>query len=169
MQGIEILYWALSILFCLAMVFSILVWCRGWRKEEREEAQGQLKDLSVEVGRLSLVVESLQHATASLQVADEQLNEGFKSLDESLSRVKELTPAPLEAAPTPKSVEPSRPLEPAEDGKTTDADPYAKARKLLSDGKSTHDVARELNIGTAEVRMIARMMNLTDEGTPRQT
>ncbi len=168
MQGIEILYWAISILFCLAMVFSILVWCRGWRKEEREEAQKQLKGLSVEVDRLSLVVESLQHATASLQTADEQLNEGFKSLDERLDRIKELTPAPLEALATPSSTESSKP-EAADEREEIDDDPYARARKLLSEGKSTRDVARELSIGTAEVRMVARVMNLPEEGTARQS
>ena len=53
MQGLDILYWGLSILFCLAMGFAILLWCRSWRKEEREESAKQIGRLTREVARLS--------------------------------------------------------------------------------------------------------------------
>ena len=165
MHGIEFLYWALSILFCLAMVFAILLWCRSWRREERGETERQILTLSREVSRLIGTVDMLEHTSASLQTADEQLAQDVESLRKSIHQIR-ASVSPVKAAPQPGETQTVRPVAPpapqaAPDltAEETETDRYAQARALLAEGRSAQDVARTLDIGTAEVRMIARMVN----------
>ena len=72
-EGLHILYWALSILFCLAFAFAILLWCRSWRREEREETGRRIQRLSDEVGRIAAAVDALENTAASLEMADGKL------------------------------------------------------------------------------------------------
>lgn len=158
MQGIQIVYWALSILFCMAMGFAILLWCRGWRREERAETTRQIVALSSEIGRLTQAVDALEHTSSSLQTADELLAQHMENLRGTIRKMQTASVSPAKR-PEPKP--PNIPVPPpAEPPVETDeeADRYAQARALLEKGRPPVDVARMLDIGTAEVRMIARMM-----------
>lgn len=171
MQGIEVLYWALSIVFCLALFFAILFWCRSWRHEERETNLRQLQQLAREVRRLSEAIEGLENTAASLQTADEQLSlqvENIRNLGRDLKR--QLTPPaapPIVSAPTVSVSEPMAPVPPSADEivslQEASEDRYAQARDLLLAGEAQTDVARQLDLGTAEVRMIARLLDKTDD------
>ncbi len=170
MQGIEVLYWALSVLFCLALVFAILFWCRSWRNEERETNLRHLQLLAREVKRLAEAVEGLEHTAASLQMADEQLSqqiENIRNLGRDLKR--QLTPSVI---PAPKTVASESkpapmPLAPKEavTFQESSEDRYAQARDLLLAGQPQTDVARQLDLGTAEVRMIARLLEKTGDAS----
>jgi len=103
MQGLEILYWGLSILFCLAMGFAILLWCRSWRKEEREESARQIGALTREVARLSSTIDLLENTSASLQTVDEQFSRDIENLRNCIVRVRQTVPqenrAPISPLP----------------------------------------------------------------------
>ena len=159
MQGIEVLYWGLSVLFCLAMVFAILLWCRSWRKEERETTARQLQILAREVGRLSEALEMLDHISASLQTADEQLTKQVEDLQVAIRRLQS-----PQAKPVLVSKPASAPLDPPSESNVEDR--YAEARSLLQAGNSPVEVARKLDLGTAEVHMIARMLEEKKEDSP---
>lgn len=166
MQGIEVLYWALSILFCLALAFAILLWCRTWRREERGETAQQIRALTGAVGRLTASVEVLEHASASLQMADEQMARQLEDLRgivrvlqaASLPPSGRTPPDPAESRPPASS--PSRTDSASETPAPEPEDRYAQARALLLDGRSPLEVARTLDLGTAEVQMIARIIDL---------
>ena len=165
MQGIEVLYWALSVLFCMVMGFAILLWCRSWRREERREAARQVQALSREVNRLSEAVGMLEHASASLQTADEGLARHLEDLKASVNRIRAALAPPAKLrpiAPENARVPESAPvLEPPPRGaEDAGGERYAQARVLLQQGRWPVDVARMLDIGTAEVRMIARMLDM---------
>ncbi len=167
MQGIVILYWALSILFCLAMVFAILLWCRSWRRDERAEIARQIQALSKEIDRLTGAVDMLEHTSASLQTADEQLARDIETLRKNIQRVRvpspSVKPGPRETQP-PQPAIPSPPQDtPGSTQEGSEADRYTKARALLQKGRSPLDVARDLDLGTAEIRMIARMVDMENE------
>jgi len=168
MQGIEVLYWALSVLFCLALVFAILFWCRSWRSEERESNLRHLQLLAREARRLSEAVEGLENTAASLQTADEQLSlqvENIRNMGRDLKR--QLTP-PVVSVPKVSISESTAPVSVTvsdEDVSFQEAseDRYAQARDLLLSGIAQTDVARQLDLGTAEVRMIARLLEKTGD------
>ena len=163
MQGIEVLYWALSVLFCLAMVFAILLWCRSWRKEERETTASQLQILAREVGQLSEALEMLDHITASLQTADEQITKQVEDLEVAIRRLQSPATKPAsESVPVSKPA--SAPLDPPSESNVEDR--YAEARGLLQTGHSPVEVARKLDLGTAEVHMIARMLEEKKADSP---
>jgi hypothetical protein len=173
-QSLEILYWALSILFCMAMGFAILLWCKSWRKEEREEADRRAATLSEEIEKLASAVDMLEHTAASLRTADEQLAQGIKDLKGTVTRnqrtAASATPAVLpvpdqEPLPEPSGVEMPAPASRAEEP-ATDRDRYGEARDLLRQGLSPTEVARRLDIGAAEAKMLARVIQ--DEGRSGQ-
>lgn len=175
MQSIEILYWGLSILFCLAMCFAILLWCRSWRREEQEETARQVRALAEEVARLNAAVDLLAHTAAALQTADEQLSGHVETLQKNLRQlrpgagqakravpVRPVEPGPRKAAGPPAEERPSVSSEPVPG---SEQDLYARARVLLGQGHSPMEVARILDIGAAEVKMLARVMGL--DGAPK--
>ncbi len=168
MQGIEILFWGLSVLFILALGFAILLWCRSWRREEREQTERQVRALSEQLERLTSAVEFLEHTSASLQTADEQLSRGIEDLQKNIAQLRTTVPAHKPAPsrlvePVTKQSEPTRqqmePEEIPEPQEAAEADRFVQARALLQKGRSAAEVARALDIGAAEVRMIARMMD----------
>jgi hypothetical protein len=162
-QGIEIFYWALSILFCLAFGFAILMWARGWRREEREESTRRMSELAAQVTKLSSAVEQLEHTAASLQTADELLAQGIKDLRAVPRQTKPAPPkAEPVAPPTPVQVKPA-PAPPvasptATADESADDDRFAAARKMLLEGRSPTEVAQKLDIGAAEAKMLARVV-----------
>lgn len=153
MHGIEVLYWALSVLFCLFLVFAILLWCRSWRKEEREATDRRLQILSREIGRLSEAIELLDHTAASFQTADEQLSKQVEDIQKALR----LTARPPVLPEIPRDSK-SPPPDPSSEPLPEVEDRYREARALLQEGQSPLEVARKLDLGTAEVRMIARVL-----------
>ena len=166
MQGIEVLYWAISIVFCLALVFAILLWCRSWRKEEHEANTRQVQLLAREVRRLREALEVLDHTAASIQTADEQLSGHVESLRDTARDIKRRVVAPVEPAPPSKPKEIIPPVEsavPEQVAINEEDDRYGQARALLQSGTDPVEVARELDLGTAEVQMIARMLNDSDD------
>ena len=165
-QSLEILYWAFSILFCMAMGFAILLWCKSWRKEEREEADRRASTLSAEIEKLASAVDLLEHTAASLRTADEQLAQGIKDLKETVARSQRTgvaaTPAVLpvpdqEPLTGSTGVERPAPAAPAEEP-AADHDRYGEARDLLRQGLPPTEVARRLDIGAAEAKMLARVI-----------
>ena len=71
MQGIEVLYWAISVVFCLAMVFAILLWCRSWRKEEHEANTRQISgDWKFDNGKMILTLPSSFPIAGDIGVTD---------------------------------------------------------------------------------------------------
>lgn len=172
MQGIDVLYWALSIVFCLALLFAILLWCRGWRREEQEASTRQMQLLAREVKRLAESVEALDQTAASLQTADEQLTRHVESLRDAVRDLRRrqnalperpmpgrvAAPAPaLQKAPVSKTTQDG-----PEAGEADDEDRYDQARALLKSGRDPVEVARQLDLGTAEVKMIARLLQTPD-------
>lgn len=175
MQSIDVLYWALSIVFCLALVFAILLWCRGWRREEQEASTRQIQLLAREVKRLAEAIETLTHTASSLQTADEQLTRHLESLREAVRDLKRRQSVPVQhPMPEPPServsqrtitpVGASAITQPAPEKAETadDEDRYDQARALLRAGRDPVDVARQLDLGTAEVNMIARLLQTPD-------
>ena len=168
-QGIGVLYWALSVVFCLALVFAILFWCRNWRNEERENNLRHLQLLAREVRRLSEAIDRLDETAAALQTADEQFSqqvEHIGNLGRDLKR--QLTPlaAPAARSSRAESTKPKldvTPPEPVVFLEESSEDRYAQARDLLLAGQDETDVARRLDMGTAEVRMIARLLEKTGD------
>jgi len=166
MQGIEVLYWAISIVFCLALVFAILLWCRSWRKEEHEAHTRQVQLLAREVRHLGEAIELLDHTAASMQTADEQLSGHVETLQETTRDLKRRATDSDIFPAQQKNVEVSLPVgEPSADAADVESEDgrFVQARVLLQAGKDPVAVARELDLGTAEVRMIARMINDADE------
>ena len=163
MAGIELLAISLSVLFGLGIIFSILLWCRSWRKEERELADQQIKTLREAIRKLTDAIEMIDHTTASLQTADGQLTHQLEDLRSSVTRLQNVK---LQADTKPTTVTPT--YEPAAvESPVTSANSNAEVVQsgssydevvgLLKNGKSTLEIARKLDIGVAEVRMIARM------------
>jgi len=168
MEGIEVLYWALSVLFCLALVFAILLWCRSWRKDERETHLRHLQLLAREVKRLAEAVEGLEHTAASLQTADEQFSqqvENIRNMGRDLKRqlTPSVVPAPKTVVAEPKPAPVSSAPKEVVTFQEASEDRYAQARDLLLAGQTQTDVARQLDLGTAEVRMIARLLEKTGD------
>lgn len=172
MEGIEVLFWGLSVLFCLVMVFAILVWCRGWRRQEREETERQIQAFASEVARLTSAIEALDHTAASLQTADEQLAGGINELRTTVSRVRTLASASASSEAGPAVAKRPPPPAPSDEAARTVRDEpmkdgddpveggprFEEARALLLSGQSPLEVAKALDIGAAEVRMMARMI-----------
>lgn len=166
MEGLELLAISLSVLFGFGMIFSILLWCRSWRKEDREQTEQQINALRTSIRKLTEAVDLLDHTAASLQTADGLLTRQLEDLRSSVTRLQNIRPQ-TEAPPAPatqetaKSAEPrvEPNLAPAEDTETTtdQSGAYKAVDDLLKQGKSTVEIARTLDIGVAEVRMIARM------------
>ena len=165
MEGLELLAISLSVLFGFGMFFAILLWCRSWRKEDHEQTDQQIKALRATIRKLTEAVELLDHTAASLQTADGLLTQQLEDLRSSVTRLQNIRPATM---PTP---DPSPPIEqdnaveaenPPEAEEQTSSESetsgsYDAVGELLQKGKSTVEIARELDIGVAEVRMIARM------------
>lgn len=158
MEGLELLAIALSALFGVGMIFSILLWCRSWRREEREQAYAQVQTLRSSIRKLTEAVEMLDHTAASLQSADGLLTQQLEDLRRSITQIQSIrtTPTPQEPV-APESVGESSKNEPVIDETQDRPGAYDAVSDLLEQGKSTVEIARELDIGVAEVRMIARI------------
>jgi hypothetical protein len=160
-HGIDIFYWGLSLLFCLAFGFAILLWARGWRREERAETARRMSELATEVAKLAAAVEQLEHTAASLRTADELLAQGIKDLQSTAAGA---APAPAvgrtvdPAPPSPPTPSPTQPIAEKEAGPLPEEDRFAEARRLLMEGLSPTEVAQKLDIGAAEAKMLARVV-----------
>ncbi len=167
MQGIEVLYWAISVVFCLALVFAILLWCRSWRKEENEANTRQVQLLAREVRRLREAVEMLDHTASSIHTADEQLSGQVQALQDATRDLKRGVTAPTrpQVRKEAQAVSGVPVTEPDALAVNDEDDRFAQARALLQSGEDPVVVARQLDLGTAEVQMIARMLNNSDEQT----
>ena len=169
MQGIEVLYWAISIVFCLALLFAILLWCRSWRKEEHEANTRQIQLLAREVRRLREAVELLDHTAASLHTADEQLSGQIQVMQDATRDLKRRVSEPVKPQSKkdvfPVSPAPTPVSEPADLVGDDGDDRFAQARALLQSGEDPVAVARQLDMGRAEVQMIVRMLDNSDEQT----
>ena len=165
MEGLELLAISLSVLFGFGMIFSILLWCRSWRKEDREQTEQQIRALRMSVRKLTEAIELLDHTGASLQAADGLLTRQLEDLRSSVTRLQNIRVQPEPADLRPKVASDPGSVSSRSVPGTPEAEPasseanggYEAVHDLLEQGKSTVEIARELDIGVAEVRMIARM------------
>jgi hypothetical protein len=173
MEGLELLTISLSVLFGVGMIFTILLWCRSWRKEDREQTDLQIKALRVAIRKLTESVELLDHTAASLQTADGLLTRQLEDLRSSITQLQNVRPV-QETSPRVEPevrredvAKPSEPEQAVEEAIPSEsASAYDTVNDLLKQGKSTVEIARELDIGVAEVRMIARMRATEKPTTP---
>ncbi len=161
MEGLELLAISLCILFGFGMILSILLWCRSWRKEDREQTEQQVRALRGSIRKLTDADEMLDHTAASLQTADGLLTQQLEDLRSSITRLQSVRPqaeAAVKAEPEarPAAAEPTESAQP-ETSEAETPGSYDAVNDLLKQGRSTLEIARELDIGVAEVRMIARM------------
>jgi hypothetical protein len=190
MADFHILIWALSLLFCMAMGFVILLWCRSWRREEREATERHVENLSREISRLAVAVDGMDETAASLLAADDQLANDIERLREQVRLIRSAggiaagvgrpdDETPLNETPRAETPVPETPLlkthaaDGSSDPETSpeveaveskpSADRYEEARRLLREGLSELEVARQLEMGAAEIRMISRMLDQPTE------
>ena len=112
----------------------------------------------------------LENTSTSLQAADEQIARDIENLRNCIVRLRQSVPQESHSPmPAPIAAEPDSPPLPevspddspeSDPPQDSDQDPFAEAREMLKDGQTAVEVAKALDIGTAEVRMIARMMGL---------
>lgn len=167
MEGLEVLVVTLAAFFGLGIFFAILLWCRSWKRETREQSEKQLQVLRAQTERLRDAVEMLDHTTASLQTADGQLTRQLEDLRNSVHRLQSVRPDAKEtSAPKPSDTVEEEVTDSPPDSVST-GDRYENVQALLKAGRSTVEIAHQLDIGVAEVRMIARMKTLKspDPGT----
>ncbi len=175
MEGLELLAISLCVLFGVGMIFSILLWCRSWRKEDREQTDLQIKALRGSIGKLTDAVEMLDHTAASLQTADGLLTQQLEDLRSSITQLQSIRSRPdVAVTPTPPVVDQIKVSQECVDERpgeetvatTETSGAYDAVNGLLKQGKSTLEIARELDIGVAEVRMITRMRATDDPNPP---
>ena len=164
MQGIEILVVTLAAFFGLGIFFAILVWCRSWQREYREQSDRQFQTLRAQSDRLRDAIEMLDHTAASLLTADGQLTRQLEDLRSSVQKLQNMRPdSKPELAETIRTVRPepttndASSQSDAHESTPATGDRYDDVQALLKEGRSTVEIAHELDIGVAEVRMIARM------------
>ena len=165
MEDIELLAISLSLLFGVGMIFSVLLWCRSWRKDEREQTDLQIKAMEQSVRTLAEAIEMLDHTTASLQTADGLLTQQLEDLRSSVDRLqtvklKEEPKVVVQTLSQAALQKTEQDVETSVIKTTTELESeksYEAVAGFLKEGKSTLEIARELDIGVAEVRMIARM------------
>lgn len=183
MQGIEVLVVTLAAFFGLGILFAILMWCRSWRRDEREQTERQMQTIQMQVDRLRDAIELLDHTAASLQTADDQFTGQLEDLRRAIVSFKRGPALPTPAqeiseaeslAPASGSIyrsdraespvdEPELATSPLANGdelaapSTLKGSRYEEIHALIRQGRSTLEIARDLDIGVAEVRMIARM------------
>lgn len=181
MQGIELLVVTLAAFFGLGILFTILMWCRSWRRDEREQTERQMQAIQMQVDRLREAIELLDHTAASLQTADDQFTGQLEDLRRAIVNFKRgpalstqeaseaESPAPAsgsiyrsDRAESPVG-EPELATSPPTNGdelaepSTSKGPRYEEVHALIRQGRSTLEIARDLDIGVAEVRMITRM------------
>ena len=156
MGGLEILFWSIPILFALALLFAILLWCRTWRREEGAEMDRRIRLLTTQVTKLSELVERLEKAQAASRAAESRLSEQFSALSSDVTRLLSARPAP---ASHPGDESPSYPS-PIPNPQSPSSDRYERMRELLSSGVEPVEVARQLDVSLGDVQVIQRLMNL---------
>ena len=175
MEGLQLLAVSLAVLFGFGMIFSLLLWCRSWRKEDREQTDQQIRALRASIKKLIESVELLDHTAAALQTADGLLTQQLEDLKSSITQFQGIRSLPgedesetFETAET-STISEKEAVASQEDingeNPTQGSTAYNAVSDLLGQGKPTLEVARELDIGLAEVRMIARMRTADTKGT----
>jgi hypothetical protein len=172
METFQILVLSISVLLALSLLISVVLWCRSWRREERAEHAASLRGMAEEVSRLREAVELLDQTAASLQTVDGQIAARLEAIRSVVVRLQAAAQPQAAAPALPARVDPRpdrRNLVPdvsgAADAATPATEPrYERARTLLAQGLSEIDVAKELDMGPAEVRMISRMAPAGAEG-----
>lgn len=157
MGGFEILLWTLPILFALALLFVILLWCRSWRREEGWETDRRLKLLTAQVTRLSEFVDHLEKSLSGSRTAQTRFSEQMTALAADLSRLvtSSRTSRPGDESPgypSPSKAD-SSPSPPVA------KDRYERAREMLASGADPVEVARQLGISRGDVDLILRLMD----------
>ena len=151
MGGLETLLWTIPILFTLALLFAILLWCRGWRREERWETDRRLKLLGDQAAKFSEALDRLERIHASSGRLSEQLQALSADLTRLLACLSSSQPSvsgtttSLAAGPTQR---------------------YDQAREMLSAGSDPVEVARRLDLSLGDVQTIQRTMGMRGSASP---
>ena len=145
MQGIEILVVTLAAFFGLGIFFAILLWCRSWQREHREQSDRQFQSLRALSDRLRDALDMLDHTAASLQTVDGQLTRQLEDLRSSVQRLQNVRPgANLESADAPLQ-------------NRTVSRTHNQRRLLIPIGGARIDIGHK--------RSLRRGPSLTEEGT----
>lgn len=153
----ETLYWAVPVLFALALQFAILVWCRTWRREDDAEMDRRIRLLTSQVTRVSEVVDRLEKAQTAARSAEARTAQQLESLSADLSRLLSHSSPPSSPSRTsPPGPQDGGPQTPRQDPQ----DRYEKARELLSSGVGPVEVARQLDVSLGDVQVIQRLLDL---------
>ncbi|MBI2952552.1 hypothetical protein HYY27_10670 [bacterium] len=166
MGGLEVLFWTIPILFTLALLFAILLWCRGWRREEGQEMDRRLKLLTEQVTKLAGAVEQLQRTQTTARTAEGRLSEQMTALFASVSRFLSAPPSPAShpGDKSPGYISPtsstSHPGDKSPGHDSPSPDRYDRAREMLASGADPMEVARALDISLGDVHVLQRLLNL---------
>ncbi|OGG55622.1 MAG: hypothetical protein A3F84_01735 [Candidatus Handelsmanbacteria bacterium RIFCSPLOWO2_12_FULL_64_10] len=170
MGGFELLLLAIPVIFVLALLFAILLWCRGWRREEGQEMDRRLKLLTEQVTRLAEAVAQLQKTQAAARTAEGRLSEQMTALFANVSRFLSAPPSsashpgdksPGYISPTSSTSHPGD-KSPGHDSPPPDR--YDRAREMLASGADPVEVARALDISLGDVHVLQRLLNLKPKG-----
>ncbi len=169
MGGLEVLFWTLPVLFVLALLFAILIWCRSWRREEGSEMDRRLKRLAEQVTRLTEAVDQIQKTQTAARAAEGRLSEQMAALSADVTRFLSVSP-PSASHPGDKSPGYDSSLAPrpspvahAPGSDSSPPDRYDRARQMLASGTDPVDVARSLDISLGDVHVLQRMMDLKSD------
>jgi thiamine pyrophosphate-dependent acetolactate synthase large subunit-like protein len=152
MGSFEILLWTVPVLFALALLFAILLWCRSWRREEGWETDRRLKLLTAQVTRLSELVDQMEKTLSVTRTAQARLSEQMTALAADL-------PRPVPSSPVSRPGDPSPGHPPPSKADPVEKDRYERAREMLASGTDPVEVARQLGISRGDVDLILRMMD----------
>lgn len=168
MTGLDLLLYAIPLFLALALQLALLLWCRSWWREDREEMDRRLKLLSDQVSRLSEALDQFQKAQAATKASEGRLLEQLTTLFADVTRHLSARP-PSSASPAPSSSSATQhPALSRAEGSAPDAqrspDRYERAREMLSSGADPVEVARTLDISLGDVHVLQRLLNMKPKG-----
>ena len=123
----------------LCLVVGIGLWVRAWLAREKERLDGCLGLLEAQHARLERVSGRLQTVCRVLELMGQQEPSGVAAKREG---AKPLPPSPV----------------------VQQEESFERAWKMLLEGVEPGEVARRLDIGTAEVELMNRMLHYRRQG-----
>ena len=123
----------------LCLVVGVGLWFRAWLAREKERLDGCLELLEAQHARLERVSGRLQTVCRVLELMGQQEAPGVAAKREES---KPMSPSPI----------------------VQQEESFEQAWKMLLEGVEPGEVARRLDIGTAEVELMSRMLHYRRQG-----